>query len=319
MRWAESLVMELEVDMSLERPLRNYIVNGRRLLALAMLPGEISAHVAKLTACTTMAAHAVFGTHFFSEAMATEARLNEINQKTREYFSTIDPVPLPGGPLRTERQRGAQMIDDVSTDSPIANMAIESLLSNVIVQAWTLFETCACDLWITSVNLRPESLGKKAASAQPYKVKGKEESEKPNDTDGVVIDWEMLAHYKFDLSESMGTMFKVHRRFDFDRLAKIGHAYKAIFGKEVDACFSSDGEDSIFILEALRNLFVHTGGVIDHVFMSRVKKHSTFSKMKLDSRFIVQGPMAAKYLDVCFSHCKKLFEFVNKWIKANPK
>ena len=96
------------------------------------------------------------------------------HRRLRSYFDLITAVslaatrytrekhniPSPGGDSPFEV---FPLLDDKNYKGPFeTDIGIYSVFTSMVVNAWTAYETTAQDLWVSSVNNRPKTLGRSA-------------------------------------------------------------------------------------------------------------------------------------------------------------
>src|SRR5439155_25056550 len=79
----------------------------------------------------------------------------------------------------------------------------------------------------------------------------------------------------FDFRRSMGSLLFTEKKVDFQQLKTIRAAYKVAFASELEPIFE-ENHVQLSRLEALRNLFVHKGGLIDSKFVQRMGTEPDF-------------------------------------------
>lgn len=165
-----------------------------------------------------------------------------------------------------------------SDASQMVTVGIGRTFQSMIVGLWTAFEVMASDLWLTCLNFGPKSLAKATLGAvkrgegliDGYTDQNPKEARKQEAS----IPWNFIDDEGYDLREKMGTILKKSKRVQFDSLASSIKAYKAAFGSTVDSLFDFHQPDAanLVVLEAVRNVVVHTGGVVDEDFERKIAK-----------------------------------------------
>jgi hypothetical protein len=191
-------------------------------------------------------------------------------------------------------------------------LALEGVLSSIILGAWTAFEALATDLWVTALNANPK-LGVRALGAEV----------KPNDDDSEKrrkaklkqsFPIQRLHKHDYNIKNAMGSLLRDSKKWDFGRPDETCDAYKAAFGVKA----SDNSElDSIFDnlelqwLAALRNAFIHRGGIADESFLSLVDQHPTLKKSEPDKPIILDGQLAQPLIENAAGCGAKLISFVD--------
>lgn len=167
-------------------------------------------------------------------------------------------------------------------------LGLQSMLMSAIVQTWGAFEAFAADALVAALNHRP-SLGEGAMSQK-----------NADGTAGKQVPIGILQRYKFDVSNRMGTIVRELKKFDFTSLNGISLAYKTTFGDTVKASFDgSPDHNQMWLLESLRHVIVHNGGVVDPMFISRVKKRSEYSHLPVGYPLQFECAGVANLMNTC--------------------
>jgi hypothetical protein len=241
--------------------------------------------------------------------------------KMRSDQKTISMVFTDGTAYPLNAQQDLT-IDDSAVDEWFARLpnegtylALEGLLSSMIIGAWGAFETLATDLWIAALNANPK-LGIRALGAEPKS--SDDDSEKRRKAKikyGFPI--QRLHGYDYNLKNSMGSLLR--GKWDFGRRDETCDAYKAAFGarptdaSEVDSIFENT---ELRWLAALRNALVHRGGLADEGFLSLVEQHPTLNKSETDKPIKLDGSLAKPLIESAIDCSSKLLAFVDARINV---
>lgn len=214
---------------------------------------------------------------------------------------------------------GAALAEEYIKSIPVVRDGFKPLFSNVIIGAWTAFESLATDLWIAAVNLRPKSLGLKALKAQR---KGQEAATENQQAKGKphTLPVDLMAKYEFDLKDRLGYFLWRERYFDFNNLHQLRATYKAAFD-EAEKWFSDPLHEDLAILEAMRHVLVHRGGRVDQFFIDRVTRHPVLSTLKLDDRVetLINGQITAASAELAMVCGLKLTDVVDNWLASSAE
>jgi hypothetical protein len=186
-------------------------------------------------------------------------------------------------------------------------LALEGLLSSMILGAWTAFETFAGDLWEAALNARPEELAKLSGRRGHRSDSGGEQATKD-------IDLNRLAQNKFDVSKTMGTLLR--ERFNFQILEGIRDAYECAFGQYCENARKALFDDSLRHLSAVRNLLVHKAGKIDHKFKDDTKTSPHFADSKPDEQIKIDGTVVADLVSRAVIQSIAMLMSVDKFVGA---
>jgi hypothetical protein len=182
---------------------------------------------------------------------------------------------------------------------------------------WTAFETLATDLWVEAVNRRPDLAA--AAMRAQQKKPGDADSAGGSRPEGKSIRLDDLAKHKFDMSRVMGTVLRDTRRFVFNRLGDIQSAYVAAFGQAAKTVFAGTIFQTISCLEALRNVIVHHGGIVDAPFRARVSGDAWFSRLVENEKVWVNGKDVSNFASAVVQFSISLLSSVNEYFEEHPE
>jgi hypothetical protein len=196
-----------------------------------------------------------------------------------------------------------------SPEEPSFRMGIESMLAAVLIGAWTAFESFLEDLWIVAVNARPAQLAK--AVMEKRSTESRQEREQQEKT----ITFDVLQRYGFDLRKSMGTLFVDSQKVNFKKFEGAKKAYAAAFEEKIEPALAT--HSGVPVTEALRNVFVHKGGVVDSLFASRVKNDPTFNKLKTGEYIRLTGPLIRDRVTELAACALAVLEAVDEFLDNN--
>lgn len=192
-----------------------------------------------------------------------------------------------------------QHIESVSGDPKITS-GIEAWLSAQVVGAWTTFETLAGDLWEAALNCHPAGLSD---------LKGKGSSEQKT------VQLSILQKHKFDLSKSMGTVLREKR--SFDRLNDVRKYYEEAFFEDAKKISDIINDKSIDTLNAVRNLIVHRGSVVDQKYLDRTKSIVDVPKAAVGDSIMLDGFIVATLVQPVLQLGRELIIAVDDWLAAH--
>jgi hypothetical protein len=307
--------------------------NMERVLSLWELPMNLATWLAQMRATQADSLRARQGTVIRTgpppspdeteEDRQNRKRIEEFNEMWQKYPNDVDF----GTPeLNQVFQTMLGPIQDASVEKTIRGS--DSLLAAMLVGSWTAFEALATDLWVTAVNQRPMSLGVGALRA-PKRERSSSAGKETAETDKYTpMNLDILRQYRFNLGDCLGTMIKQKRKFDFNSLDGIQHAYCEAFSftdkkgtrrappGEVKKWFSGTDHDQLMILESLRHVLVHQGGRVDRAFLDRVGgKCQTFSTLREGERIELNGVMTRDFTAVAVRRGIVLITGVDEWLK----
>jgi hypothetical protein len=223
---------------------------------------------------------------------------------------------------------GAERVETSLEWDPFqVGVGTEALLAATLLGTWTAFEAIATDLWVAAVNDRPMTLGVNAIMAP--RSSGLE-SRRAGDADDVSshsLSLDVLREFRFDLKNQIGTMLWRKRKFDFNTVSGVQQAYTAAFcerdkkgnnrgvHKDIKDAFSESAFADISVLEAIRHVLIHRGGMADKPFVERVKRHPHLSKIEERERIEVDGQMVRTYTSAVCAGAARLVRGLDAWFE----
>jgi hypothetical protein len=161
--------------------------------------------------------------------------------------------PQPS-PKVLERQSTSAMRELVGDAGRKAVLGLDATLRSLVILAYTAFETLSEDLLETSLDLRPKTLSQLLGRSKPRLIKP----------------W-----------ESAGRKKKHPTRDDlrYRSPTDIRHSYWQAFSRDYRSIDSVLNNRSIDTLYAVRNVLVHTGGIVDGLFLQRVLGLPDFARV----------------------------------------
>jgi hypothetical protein len=305
----------------------SYIQNLDRINASRLFPEALILNSLITQFCNDQASIEVFNRLRFSE------EISELSPEDEARFVAVANQHLTRCNMIWEAASRDQRIELV-----LANMTrflahsnfvkgFEAHLASLTINSWTAFEALATDLWVAAVNMRPMSLGIAALeSATVIKearvIDDSTGKKKPNP-----ISLDILKKYKFDLSNSMGTMLWREDRVKLGSLESISDSYKCTFcfkdkkndqwqcPKQVEAWFEGKDYGWLRGLEQTRHVLVHRGGLADKPFLESAKdKHPAFSNIEENDRIPLDGELIRDFMIASIRRGKILLEGVDQWL-----
>jgi len=290
----------------LEPSCRSFRANHERLVALILF-APACVHLAQyhqlLTDC---AIFNVFGSVDVTREQV-QGRLDEVMaEKERIRQGLWDKMEIIIGESESRDESGASNIDAFRDAHSLLPAGKSFLYSSIVTGAWTMFEALSVDLWRLVLNKYPNPFAATFARAPDQKGQSKQiavttMSEYAND---------------FNLSAMMGDIFIAEQKADFRSLESTKWTYRRAF----DCPFSMFDDPQLRLLELVRNLSVHNGGIVDQKFLDRLTEtglisHPDCAGIKMEQAFPISGPLTAAFIIAATSAVVALIEFVSKLIK----
>jgi len=191
-----------------------------------------------------------------------------------------------------------------------ARESVQAIMAGMIMGLWTALESLTQDTWISAVNACPAPLASNVMSAADSALKTGNQAKS--------ISYAHFTGSGFDFRRTMGTLLFREKKVDFQQLKTIRAAYKVAFADELDSIFDNSVE-ALSLLEAIRNLFAHKGGVIDEKFKGKVSKITQFKELNVGDVLILNGKYIVTIANVVAHFSESLVTAVDKWIIENPE
>jgi hypothetical protein len=200
---------------------------------------------------------------------------------------------------------------------------VGSVFASMIVNAWTAFEVLAEDLWVSALNARPR-LGFRAINAEIKDKESEEDREKRLNKCFEIPAWMIQEDPNFNIHNNMGTLLR--EQFDFRKRAKVIDAYTAVF---FDNPYKSNvrrilSDPKLDWVSAVRHAIVHYGGKvyksrISRSFKGLVAAHTELGKLEPGDMIPINGDLVCELVTVVVNSGIELLDFVDGWIKNNPR
>jgi hypothetical protein len=211
-----------------------------------------------------------------------------------------------------------------------AYLAVEGLLSSMVLGTWTAFETLAGDLWDEALNVAPKRLAMLGGDARRIEQKtgsrmkkrqdpvaqaneaaeGENEDEIPDRAVSLKL-MHRLSGGKFNLSRSMGTLQR--EELEFDSLKGIRAAYSRAFYKPISADIDESLSDRhLDAVQLVRNLLAHRAGIADQTYEDRAKKLPVIPRLKKNERLNLTGALVADLMKPVIQMSIRLISGVDK-------
>lgn len=230
------------------------------------------------------------------------------SQYTKGFFETygerakLERTPISPEVLREINLSGQLSVETWSGVHPEIATGIHAIMLSQITLAWTAFEVLSADLWIASLNERPKPLATNfARSTQPT----------AQDKSITITALAEYGDHNFDLSKSMGTLFVQQKKVDFTSLETTKRAYEKAFSKDLPAM----DEPNLKLLELVRNLILHRGGVVDLQFMKdlttkQLQSHPDCLAAKTGEPFQINPAIATRLVAAAVDAGTSVLKFV---------
>jgi hypothetical protein len=179
---------------------------------------------------------------------------------------------------------------------------VQAWMAAQITGTWTAFEAMAEDLWEAALNTKPHGLAE---------LKGKKQGTKEDR----FVKLTLLQKYRYDLSHSMGTVLK--GRYSFDNLVEIRKAYEEAFPPAAQAIHTAINDRALDVISLVRNVLVHSGGIIDEEYLCRAAHLPPEATGPLGSPIRLNGELVAKIAGPVLKIGPDLINAVDEWIATS--
>jgi hypothetical protein len=303
---------------SLETVSQNLKGNAARVRFLILLPTQIAGAMAITQRAQDLAEYDLTGT-LSQDALAPEIA-SEVEKRRIEMLQAHAEEELKKqGTPDWDVMAGNFHIDAARSllglsQNPLGALMLLGVFPSTVIGAWTAIETMLGDLWEAALNAHPKTLA--TLNGKPKRGSEIQNPKTSSDQERKAIDLNLVALNEFDLRNTMGTLFRRERRFEFARLSGAREAYLRAFSEKASRIDTAVSSKSLDALSAVRNIYVHKGGIADAEY---AKRASVFKIPKADPGSVVHldGEIVADLVGNAFASAKSLFVAVDDWIVQN--
>lgn len=284
--------------------------NHNRLRAMSRFPVTMFNHGRHLhNLDLSINAPAIPGTvEEMLNARAVDAALRKQLEEQRSYDTGVKLV--------TQHHHVASIVAFNSDQTVPAAMAF---CGSLVIQAWTIFETVAEDLWVTAVNKHPARLSRLRGHPRSKYGKPRQTEQPKRDDQSVSLSANDLEEYRFDVSEHMGDILLRNKRVSFRAISGIREAYHRAFDKHADDVDSVLDDAGLQYTAAVRNVLAHKAGRVDGEFKEQTAGISGVPAVADGEVFPLTGQIVAELCDATMSCSGSLIRSVHEWIIGHPE
>jgi hypothetical protein len=192
-------------------------------------------------------------------------------------------------------------------------IGLEAVLESSIIQAWTAFEDMAPDLWVALVNEHPKDLSRLAGKWETPK-NPEPEQKKVIKQDPRSISLGTLAEHNFDVSKVMGRILV--GRQHFQSLDGIRSAFEQALGQYCEGIKKALHDDSLRHLSAVRNVLVHSAGIVDDKFTEQIARSPHFPNPTAGNRIELNGEIVHDIISRVVEQARAIFRSADKLLLA---
>ena len=177
---------------------------------------------------------------------------------------------------------GIAFVEQNLTSDTNMRESMTALLSTIVLESWTAFESLASDLWVAAVDQGPKDIRNRVMLSKTLLV--------PDDQ----ITAEKIHELEYDSSRQLGSFLRDVGKVSFQKLDYIRRFYCAAFGKEIDQLFEKTEDGYIFALSAFRNALIHKAGKADRRFVKTVARFEEFRSINPKDHLMLDGEIVRK-------------------------
>jgi hypothetical protein len=204
------------------------------------------------------------------------------------------------------------------------NSGFEAVLFNAIVGCWTAFEAMASDLWEAALNVHPSGLAELKGTPwlkESQVASESDEDQKENTAKTKHVNLTDLQRWRYAVSRHMGSILKI--KFNFNLLAGIKNAYTVAWWEkgDQDKIKAILEHPDLDLLQAIRNLLVHKGGIVDQRLLSRITGKMNkqidprFAEARLHEPLVIDGSTVSHSICFIIKLSTNLMHFVDSWLR----
>lgn len=281
---------------------RSFNVNIGRVRSFAIFPATMAAHSHLHQLAQDQAMLKVVGSLTYHGSNFPAAKVHAERMKIGRSKAGVKTVSG-----RTLILSGASNVDDFARENDEAYTAVRALLSSLVIGCWTAFESLAVDLWTAALNEGPKTLSANVISRPVSSTRA--DGLAPPGGQEKTISLSDLTQFGYDLNSVMGDILRKRKKVDFQSLENTKNAYRAAFGDSFEFTTSSFRE--LKLIESLRNLYAHRGGVVDTAFQNQTENFPECASAQLGREFPIDGPLCARIIEQTIRHSRWVVEYVD--------
>lgn len=212
---------------------------------------------------------------------------------------------------------GTAFVDEFSTKVGSLNSGLQAVYSSLVINAWTIFEMLATDLWVEALNRHP----KLALLSGTKRPQGEEEDESKKSDAGksgktlTISQIGVATNNDFNLSCKMGSLLRGD--FDFTSVVGIQHAYLRAFHKDSKGIADVLNRYVLRLLNEFRNVLVHRAGFVDDKFRRKAQKLDIFKNIPLNTKLALGGDTVQLIIAPSLKASYDLLEQVDVWLQKH--
>jgi transcription elongation factor Elf1 len=304
--WLEQTRFERPVTKTeyLSELTQSFTANLRRVFYLAALPALSVMHARYNQFANDAAMLNVVGSLSFDGNPAKALAIGAESVRLRK--AGLDVATLSG---KSPIQSGADSIERYGVEDDQIYTGTRAAMASVLLSAWTAFESLATDIWLTAVNKGPKQFAENVIKKPSKDTRG--DGMVPQGGQEKSFSLSDLQQHNYDLREAMGDLLKERKKVDFQAIENIKRAYLSTFSNGVEKIFEGSDYLKLKLLESVRNLYAHRGGIIDQKFLDEVKEIPGLAALQKDSEFPIDGAFCIDCVVATVDRARALIAFVD--------
>ncbi|UYO38243.1 hypothetical protein KQX62_16065 [Rhodopseudomonas palustris] len=243
------------------------------------------------------------------ETTEIERRAHEILEHRHQQYEDLRNTPDWLPTVLSYHTAAAHALSGL-TETPIGAFAYRPMLHSYLIATWTTIETMFGDLWEAALNTHPRTLA--ALNGAPRR----QQHGKPQTKDPKQIDLNIIAKHNFDLRETMGTIFRSERRFEFTRLSSTREAYFRAFSERATRIETALNSKYFDALSTVRNVLVHRSGKADDEY-ARLQSSLPIPRCLKHDEIPLSGVVTSTLIKNAVTSSKNLLNAVDDWVSNN--
>jgi hypothetical protein len=312
--------------------------NMERVRCLASLPIDLLWFSTSIASRSTEASISVYGKRNPDQKELADSpeRFEQFKEKCtaslQEWIASMLANPIN---IINKRNEVTGLLTTWFLSVPNIATGIEGVLSAILTNTWTAFETLAGDLWVATVNAHPHTLDQlagdeKRIQKQADAARNEEPLASNKQEKGMMMKIKAIhdiTHGNYDLKMKMGEL--IRDRVSFVSLFDIRKSYSRAFHEsEIDknVVAAVDGalaEKALDALAAVRNLIVHKASIADEEYIGRIvainKAGLPIPEVDKGQPLQLDGATVKSIIDPVVACCLKLVTAIDDWLNDEEK
>ena len=276
-----------------------FVANFQRTASFAIMPSHIAAWVRRDQAIADYTLQQTGGElkpdlSQFDNPFPSQYH-SEFLRNARDYLASLTPE-------KDKEQLGrwgVEYIEQLLATIIPMRKSMEGILSAIIIESWTAFESLSSDLWVAAVDYGPRELRLRVANTNQLL--------KPDDNIGP----KQLFEAEYDPSKNYGSSLRELGRVSFQKLDYIKRFYAIAFNHDLEQMFKEVEDGYIKALAAFRNALIHNAGKADKHFTRQVASFPELRSIKPNEPLLLDGALVKRLQNTSLSLGTRLLQFVD--------